>query len=81
MAYQHPLQSMAEEQRQLILEGIAELGKPVDIPIIASSFMVSELSAKNHLDALVQAGKLRKVSGRAVRCFYEIPPEKQETLF
>lgn len=79
MAYQHPIETLAEETRRLILEGIAELGKPVDIPIIARAFQVSEPSAETHLETLVSRGKLRKIKGRPG--FYEVPPETQETLF
>ena len=82
MARQHPVSTMAEETQALILEGIAELKKPVDVPMIAGAFHVSADSARHHLDALVDAGKLRKVKNcRSVSGFYEIPPEKQETIF
>lgn len=79
MAYQHPFETLAEEIRRLILEGITELKKPVDIPIIARAFQISEPSAETHLETLVNSGQLRRIKNRPG--FYEVPPETQETLF
>ena len=75
----HPLQSMAEESRALVLEAITEVGKPVSLKMVAAAIHLSEQSAKAHLKALVKEGKLRRVYGMTGGEFYMV--NTQETLF